>query len=138
VTDLMDDYCLADFNVQVRYWFPRQATPWTPEGERLYREQSPITYAAKAKTPTLILATTGDARVPPTQSYKLYHALKDAGVPVSFIAYPVSGHFPADPVRARDVYRRWADWLDKHLGATASAGGRDDVPSTALEQVIGR
>jgi dipeptidyl aminopeptidase/acylaminoacyl peptidase len=86
----------------------------------------------------LVPAEGGDARVPPTQSYKLYHALKDAGVPVSFIAYPVSGHFPADPVRARDVYRRWADWLDKHLGATASAGGGDDVPSTALEQVIGR
>jgi dipeptidyl aminopeptidase/acylaminoacyl peptidase len=115
VTDLTDEYCLADFNAQVRYWFPRQLTPWTAEGERLYREQSPITFAPKAKAPTLILATTGDSRVPPTQSFKLYHALKDAGVPVSYIAYPVSGHFPADPVRTRDVYRRWADWLDQHL-----------------------
>jgi dipeptidyl aminopeptidase/acylaminoacyl peptidase len=53
--------------------------------------------------------------VPPTQSYRLYHALKEQGVPVSMVAYPVSGHSPGDPVRSRDVWRRWAEWLDKYL-----------------------
>ena len=43
-------------------------------------EQSPITYAAKIRTPTLMLTNTGDYRVPPTQSFKLYRALKDNGV----------------------------------------------------------
>ena len=115
VTDLTDEYCFSDGNVQGRYGFPQAATPWTPEGEKLYREQSPITFAATVRTPTLILTDTGDARVPPTQSYRLYHALKDRGVPVSMVAYPVPGHFPGDPTRSRDVYRRWADWLDKYL-----------------------
>jgi dipeptidyl aminopeptidase/acylaminoacyl peptidase len=50
-----------------------------------------------------------------TQSYELFHALKDNGVPVRFFAYPVSGHFPADPVRQMDVYRRWSEWLVEHL-----------------------
>jgi dipeptidyl aminopeptidase/acylaminoacyl peptidase len=50
-----------------------------------------------------------------TQSHRLYHALRDNGVPVKFIAYPVSGHFPADPVRQRDVMRRWVAWLDERL-----------------------
>ena len=115
VTDLTDEYCFSDGNTQGRYAFPGNAVPWTAEGEKLYREQSPITYAAHAKTPTLILCTSGDARVPPTQSYRLYHALRDQGVPVSMFVYPVPGHFPGDPVRSRDVYRRWADWLDKYL-----------------------
>jgi dipeptidyl aminopeptidase/acylaminoacyl peptidase len=117
VTDLTDEFCFSDGNIQWRFGFPRAATPWTPEGEKLYREQSPITYATNARTPTLILCTTGDARVPPTQSYRLYHALKDQGVPVSMVAYPVSGHFPRDPIRSRDVYRRWAEWLDKYVAA---------------------
>ncbi len=115
VTDLTDEYCFSDFNVQLRYGFPREATPWTTEGGSLYREQSPITHVGNVKTPTLVLTTTADSRVPPTQSYKLYRVLKDNGVPVSMVAYPVPGHFPADPIRSRDVYRRWADWLDKHL-----------------------
>jgi len=115
VTDLTDEYCLSDGNVQCRYGFPNGATPWTPDGAKLYRAQSPMTYLASAKTPTLIMCTTGGFRVPPTQSYRLYHVLKESGVPVTMVAYPVSGHFPGDPYRSRDVYRRWAEWLDKYL-----------------------
>jgi len=54
-------------------------------------------------------------RVTVTQSYKLYRALKDNGVMVKFIAYPVPGHSPADPIRARDVWRRWVAWLGPYL-----------------------
>jgi hypothetical protein len=28
---------------------------------------------------------------------------------------PIGGHSPADPVRIRDVYRRWIEWLDLYL-----------------------
>ena len=78
-------------------------------------EQSPITYASRIKAPTLILALTGDYRVPIMQSYRLYHALRDNGVPVQFIGYPLPGHSPTDPVHQRDVDRRWLDWLKQHL-----------------------
>ena len=64
---------------------------------------------------TLILSDTGDYRVPITQSFQLYHALADNGVATQFIAYPVSGHSPADPVHSRDVDRRWIAWLEKYL-----------------------
>jgi dipeptidyl aminopeptidase/acylaminoacyl peptidase len=50
--------------------------------------------------------------VPVTQSYRLYHALKDNGVEVRFVAYPVAGHFPGDPVRSKDLFKRWLAWLD--------------------------
>jgi dipeptidyl aminopeptidase/acylaminoacyl peptidase len=113
VTDWMDMYNLGDGNVQMRYSF--DGTPWAGEALKAYREQSPITYARQIKTPTLIMSTTGDARVPITQSYQLYHALKANGVPVKFIAYPVAGHFPADPIRGKDVIRRWVDWVDERL-----------------------
>jgi dipeptidyl aminopeptidase/acylaminoacyl peptidase len=85
-----------------------------------YLEQSPITYASKIKAPTLILSDTGDYRVPITQSFELYHALKDNGVPAKFFAYPVTGHSPSDPVRLRDVDRRWVGWLREYLGSTGA------------------
>ncbi|MCG3191817.1 MAG: Dipeptidyl-peptidase 5 [Thermoanaerobaculia bacterium] len=115
VTDLADQYCFADFNVQMRYAMKGMASPFSPEGDALYRAQSPITFARNAKTPTLILTNTGDFRVPHTQSFKLYHALKGAGVETSFVAIPVGGHFPGDPLRAREVYRRWIAWLEPRL-----------------------
>jgi hypothetical protein len=36
-------------------------------------------------------------------------------VTVQFIAYPVGGHSPPDPVHTRDVDRRWIAWLSKYL-----------------------
>ena len=55
------------------------------------RTRSPITYAANMKTPTLILSNLGDYRVTIIQSYKLFHALRDAGVQTRFFAYPSPG-----------------------------------------------
>jgi dipeptidyl aminopeptidase/acylaminoacyl peptidase len=113
VNDLVHAYALSDFNVTQRYSFG--GPPWSEKLGRAYREQSPIAFAGNIKTPTLILSDTGDARVPITQSYLMYHALKDNGVPVRFFAYPIPGHSPTDPVRSTDVDRRWVEWVDKYL-----------------------
>jgi dipeptidyl aminopeptidase/acylaminoacyl peptidase len=113
VTDMYDEYNLSDGNAGDRYTF--KGSPYVGDNLKDYRAQSPITYAAQMKTPTLILHDTGDARVTITQGYSLYHALKDNGVPVKFIAIPVPGHFPGDPVRAMDTFHYWIDWVDKYL-----------------------
>ena len=45
-----------------------------------------------------------------------YHALKDNGVTVKFIAIPVAQHYPFDfPVHESDMYRLWVDWMDQYL-----------------------
>jgi dipeptidyl aminopeptidase/acylaminoacyl peptidase len=113
VNDLVHAYALSDFNVTERWSFG--GSPWSGKLMAAYAEQSPITYAGRVKAPTLILSDTADARVPITQSYLMYHALKDNGITVKFFAYPVSGHFPGDPVRRTDVYRRWIDWIDEYM-----------------------
>ena len=98
VTDRLDQYNLADGNGNSE---SSGGSPWVdPAVMERFRAQSPISYAAQMKTPTLIMSNTGDYRVPITQSYKLYHALKDHGVPTKFIAYPMGGHNANDPVRA--------------------------------------
>jgi dipeptidyl aminopeptidase/acylaminoacyl peptidase len=114
VTDWLDQYNYGDANVRRGTAFG--GSPYTDE-KRLqsYREQSPISYASRIKAPTLILSDTGDYRVPITQSFQLYHVLADNGVPTQFIAYPVTGHSPSDPVHSRDIDRRWIAWLSKYL-----------------------
>ena len=114
VTSTMDQYDLGDSNV--RRGASLGGSPYTdPTRMRAAIDQSPITYATKIKAPTLIMALTGDYRVPIMQSYRLYHALRDNGVPVQFIGYPLPGHSPTDPVHQRDVDRRWVDWIKTHL-----------------------
>jgi dipeptidyl aminopeptidase/acylaminoacyl peptidase len=118
VTDWLDMYNLGDGVTTIGDNFG--GSPNTPERMKLYLAQSPITYAGNIKAPTLILSDTGDARVPITQSYRLFRILKENGVPTRFFAYPVPGHFPGDPVRSRDVERRWAEWLAMYLNGSSA------------------
>jgi dipeptidyl aminopeptidase/acylaminoacyl peptidase len=120
VTNWLDQYNLGDANVRRGEAFG--GSPYVADHMRAFIDQSPITYANKMKAPTLILCDVGDYRVPITQSYSLYHALKDNGVETQFFAYPVGGHSPSDPVRQRDIDRKWIWWLKAHLESSAAPG----------------
>ena len=113
VTDWFDWYTMADMNTWAG--FGLGGSPWLNDNAENYWEQSPMAYAHQIRTPTLILSATGDERVTVSQSYKLYHALKDNGVEVKFVVYPVPGHFPPDPVHRRDVRRRWVEWIAEYF-----------------------
>lgn len=111
--DWFDDFNLAFYVYTDVPFF--HGVPWDPKYSQEWRDQSPITYANQVTTPTLIMGDIGDNNVVITNSFKLYHAIKDNGTPVQFVAYPVHGHFPSDPVRSEDVNKRWLAWLDRYL-----------------------
>lgn len=116
VTDWFDSYSLSDVNEF--FGFGLGGSPWLQNNAANYWRQSPMAYVRQIRTPTLILSTTGDVRVPVTQSYKLFRALRDNAVPVRFVAYAQSGHMPSDPVNQRDWYRRWLEWIDECFGTS--------------------
>jgi dipeptidyl aminopeptidase/acylaminoacyl peptidase len=112
VNNLVDQYVLGDGGPGRRLTW---GSPYKGENLKKYVDQSPITYAKDIKTPTLILSDTGDVRVPVVQSYQLFRALRDNEVPVRFIAYPVSGHGPEDPLRQVDIEKRYLEWFGQYL-----------------------
>ncbi len=113
VNDLTIEATISDGN-RIDY-YSMGGSPWVGDNWKIYRDESPITYAAQIRTPTLIMCDVGDFRVAIPQSFEMYHALKDNGVTTKFIAYPVRSHFPGDPVRAADVMTRWANWINHYL-----------------------
>ena len=127
VTDLVDQYDLGDANVSRGR--PLGGSPWVGNRRAAYEAQSPMRYASRIRTPTLVMHNVGDDRVTVTQGYKLWHALMDNHVPTQFIAYPIPGHNAADPVRAMDVQRRWLGWLARYL---------DGAPATSLRGAASR
>jgi dipeptidyl aminopeptidase/acylaminoacyl peptidase len=112
VNNLVDQYVLGDGGLGRRLTW---GSPFSGDNLKKYIDQSPITYVKNVKTPTLIMSDTGDVRVPIVQSFEMYRALSDNGVPVKFIAYPVSGHSPEDPVHSADISRRYVDWFSQYL-----------------------
>jgi dipeptidyl aminopeptidase/acylaminoacyl peptidase len=121
--DLTDMYALTDLNVMRRHAITE--SPFTGDNLPKYMAMSPIVHLPKARTPTLVMSTTGDVRVVVTGSYKIYHALKDNGVPVQFVAFPGGGHSPADPVRALERDRRWVEWIARWMDETPRAARLD-------------
>jgi dipeptidyl aminopeptidase/acylaminoacyl peptidase len=114
VDDAVVQYSLEDVTDYLPALFGG-LTPWKGNGLAAYKRNSPITYVRNVRTPTLILTDTGDYRVPEPEAFEFYKALRDMGKTVQLVAIPAYGHFPSDPVRRIDTYKRWAGWLEKFL-----------------------
>ncbi len=113
VNDWEDQYDYGDGNIRRANRF--HGSPHVGNNLADYRAQSPITYAADTSCPVLIVSDIGDYRVPVTQSFRMYHTLKDNGKDVRFIGIPVDGHNPSDIVRRMERDRLWVDWADRYL-----------------------
>jgi dipeptidyl aminopeptidase/acylaminoacyl peptidase len=113
VTNWEDMYNFADGSVTIRYIFG--GSPWTGNYLKAYRDQSPITYARNIRTPTLVMSNMEDFRVPPTQAFALYRAMKDNGVETEFVGFTGRTHASSDPVNSRERARLWVDWVKQHL-----------------------
>jgi dipeptidyl aminopeptidase/acylaminoacyl peptidase len=66
-------------------------------------------------TPTLILHGESDVRVPVSQGYEFYNALKRQNVPVKMVTYPRQGHGPQEPKFVLDIGQRLLEWFDHYL-----------------------
>jgi dipeptidyl aminopeptidase/acylaminoacyl peptidase len=80
-----------------------------------FQSHSPITYVNKVTTPTLVLHGEADERVPPSQGYEYYHALKRQGVTAKMVVYPRQPHGPTEPKFVLDIMQRHLDWVDKYV-----------------------
>jgi dipeptidyl aminopeptidase/acylaminoacyl peptidase len=81
----------------------------------VWRASSPITFVANMKTPLLLIHGDADERVPTTQSYELYHALKERGVPVRMLVIPRSHHNPTEPKMRLQVVTAAGEWVEKWI-----------------------
>jgi len=87
--------------------------PWnTFDG---YFNHSPMAFVKGVTTPTLILHGEADERVPISQGYELYHALKRQGVETKMVVYPRTPHGPREPKFLLDIMQRHVDWMEQHL-----------------------
>ena len=110
VTDLHVMWGLSDIQSWTEWEFG--GVPW--EVSEKLRDHSPLTFASRVKTPTLILHAANDRRCPLPMGTMYYRALKRSGVETEMVIYPDEGH----PIRLlphmEDVLQRMLDWFAKH------------------------
>jgi dipeptidyl aminopeptidase/acylaminoacyl peptidase len=71
----------------------------------------------RARTPALIQHGEDDRRVPISQGYELYNALKRQGVPTKMVTYPRQPHAIREPRLVRDVAERTLAWMQQWISA---------------------
>lgn len=79
-----------------------------------FTKHSPITFVQNVKTPTLVLHGEADERVPTSQGYEFYHALKKMGVTTKMVVYPRTPHGPREPKFILDIAQRNLDWVERY------------------------
>ncbi len=119
ISDWMTYYVNTDITPFTRQYL--KATPW--DDPEVYKKTSPITYIAKAKTPTLIQQGDRDKRVPVPDSFELRQALEDKGVPVKMVLYHGFGHPIDKPKEQRAVMEENLHWFGHYIWGEPFADG---------------
>jgi dipeptidyl aminopeptidase/acylaminoacyl peptidase len=96
-------------------FYKRMGDPTTAEGKAQLMRQSPLTHAAKIKTPLLITQGANDPRVNKRESDQIVIALRERNYPVEYLVAPDEGHGYARPVNNMAVLAAAERFLAKHL-----------------------
>jgi dipeptidyl aminopeptidase/acylaminoacyl peptidase len=125
------------------YWEPirklfyeRMGDPNTAEGKAQLLRQSPLTHAAKIKTPLLVVQGANDPRVNKRESDQIVIALRDRGFPVEYLVAPDEGHGFARPVNNMAMFATAEKFLAKHLGGRFQEGGTPEVLARLKEITV--
>ena len=78
-----------------------------------WRKHSAMFNIKGVTTPTLIQHGEADLRVPISQSYELYNALKRQAVPAKMVVYPRQPHGIQEPKLMLDAMTRNVEWFDR-------------------------
>lgn len=95
-------------------WFDEweHGIPWqTPD----FAKDSPDRFAAKFKTPNLVIHNELDFRVPLGQGLALFTALQRQGVPSKLLYFPDEGHWVLKPANSELWHKTIFDWLAGYL-----------------------
>ncbi len=106
----------SEYGATEELWFPEwefRGTPWT--NKEMYERWSPSNFIPNFKTPTLVIHSQLDYRVPVEQGFELFTALQRQGVPSKLLYYPDEGHWILKPQNAELWYKTVHAWLADHL-----------------------
>ena len=99
-------------------WFSNwdfEGAPWTPKARAQYAKWSPHLFAAKIRTPTLVITNEKDFRVPVDQGLQMFTALRGNGVPSEALVFPDEGHWVLKPLNSKRWHEAVFGWMRKWL-----------------------
>lgn len=110
VTNLASFTGTADIPEFARSYF--RSWPW--EDPQVYVDRSALFHAGNVKTPSLVVHGDKDDRVPVSQGWEFYNALRAVGVPTDLLILPRQPHGIREPKLLRTCHERFLAWTETH------------------------
>ena len=95
--------------------YARMGDPGTEAGKAQLLRQSPLTSAAKIKTPLMVVQGANDPRVHKAEADQIVVALRDRNYPVQYLCAPDEGHGFARPVNNMAMFAAAEKFLAQYL-----------------------
>jgi len=112
--DIRTKWMTSDIPMEFYYVHYQEKWPWQQPG--LLADRSPLSWADRCSTPTLLLGGTSDPRVHPSQPFMLYRAIKFAtDAKVRYVQYEGEGHGNRVNVNRFDYCLRTLRWFEHYL-----------------------
>ena len=110
------------------YMKPMIATLHQRVGEdpQFLRTQSPLFAADRIRAPLLIAQGANDPRCRQQESDQIVQAMRDSGVPVTYVVFPDEGHGFSNPANAKRFTALAEAFLARHLGGRLEAPHADE------------
>jgi dipeptidyl aminopeptidase/acylaminoacyl peptidase len=100
--------------------YRRIGDPRTEEGRAFLTSRSPLTYVENIRRPLLIVHGANDVRVTLGESEQIVSAMKERGIPVTYVVYPDEGHLTFfHPQNNISFFAIAEQFLAQHLGGGA-------------------
>ena len=110
---------------------------WPWEDPQVYVDHSAVLHAGNVKTPTLVVHGEKDERVPTSQGWEFYSALKKVGVPTDLLLLPRQPHGPREPKLQRTVAEWTLDWINRYTLSSAPVARAPVRPSVPADRTAG-
>jgi dipeptidyl aminopeptidase/acylaminoacyl peptidase len=110
VTNLASFTGTADIPEFARSYF--RSWPW--EDPKVYVERSALFHAGNVKTPSLVVHGDKDERVPFSQGWEFYNALKAVGVRTDLLVLPRQPHGIREPKLLRTCHEWFLRWTETY------------------------
>jgi len=116
--------------------YKRVGDPTTEDGKAFLASRSPITHIADIQRPLLVAQGANDPRVNKDESDQIVKAMKEKGLPVTYLLYPDEGHGFAKPANRISSYAAYEGFLSQCLGGRTQPIG-DDLKGSSLQVLEG-
>ncbi|KAF9118770.1 putative dipeptidyl-peptidase 5 [Mortierella sp. 14UC] len=123
-------------------YFPEHeygGVPWDPKARENYDRWNPANHVQNWKTPTLVIHSDKDYRLPVTEGLATFTVLQRKGIPSRFVYFPDENHWVLKAANSLRWHAEVLDWIQKWTAhpkeATSSSSAGDSSVEFLTSQV---